>query len=308
MAQTKRYVLANATTLSADASYHDGIYGASVVPVASNVVYFTEGNALITGGLTALNSALAHVAFNNGFGGTLGGAGSSATIGCNTNGGTGEFGVDGASTGVEKLVYGAGGGRAYITAGTSGIDVVRADSKGKLFLTGGTINTRVELVDGELDINDTTVLSAVTVEIWGGNYRIDWKNDATNPTYNLYGGSGLILRSGGAITINGGHHTFNVEREAGISSGAVVINGGSVDWRSGNMPAAALSFLGGEVSFANATRAIDLSAATAVVLGNTKMKFGGPAGAKVTWPASSVFQLKSGTAAQTFARVAADTV
>jgi hypothetical protein len=308
MAQTKRYHLAGATDLSLVASWHDGIYGAGAVPIASNVVYFTEGNDNITLGLTTLNLPLAHIAFTRGFGGTVGGAGTSATIAANTNGGTGEFGVDGAATAVEKLIYGAGGGRAYITAGTSGIDVVKCDGSGKLYLTGGTINTRTELNSGELDINDSTVLSATSVEIWGGSYRIDYKADATNPTYNLYGGSGLMLRSGGAITINGGSHIFQVEKEAGISTGAIILNNGTLDWRAGDMPAAGLSLLGGEVLFHNAVRPLDLSAATAVVLGNTVLKFGGPAGSKVKWPASSVFQLKSGQAAQTFARVAADTV
>lgn len=308
MAQTKRWHLAGTTDLNLAASWHDGIYGASAVPIVSNVVYFTEGTDIIIGSMATLNLALAHAAFTRGFGGTLGGAGTSATIGANGNGGTGEFGVDGASTGVEKLIYGAGGGRAYITAGTGGIDVVRADSNGKLFLTGGTINTRTELIRGELDINDSTVLSSTTLEIWGGSYRIDYKADATNPTYNLYGGNGTFLRSGGAITINGGSHIFQVEKEASISTGAIVLNGGTLDWRAGDMPAAALSLLGGEVLFHNAVRPLDLSAATSVVLGNTVLKFGGPAGSKVKWPASTVFQIKSGMAAETFARVAADTV
>lgn len=308
MAQTVNRHLAGATDLSLIASWYQGAYGAGAVPLASGVVQFMEGNDNITGGLATLNLALAHVTFTNGFGGTLGGAGTSATIAANTNGGTGEYGVDGAATGVEKVIYGAGGGRAYITAGTNGIDVVKADSKGKLFLTGGAINTRVELDGGEMDINDQTALSSASVEIWGGSYRIDFKADATNPTFNLYGGSGLMLRSAGALTINGGSHIFQVEKEAGISTGAVVINGGFVDWRAGDMPAAAVSFLGGEVSFDNAVRPIDMSAATLVVAGNTKMSFGGPPGAKVKWPASTAFQIKSGNAAKILARVAADTV
>lgn len=308
MAQTKRYHLAGTTDLSNAASWHDGVYGASAVPIASNVAYFTEGGDNITSGLTALNVALAHVAFTRGFTGRLGSTGTSATIGANANGGSGEFGVDGGSTGVEKLIYGAGGGYAYVTAGTGGIDVVRVDGDGKLFLTGGTVNTRVEIARGDLDINDQVDLSGKIVEGWGGSISIDFKADATNPTYNIYGGNWLLRRSGGAVTINGGNVVIQVEKEATALSGALIINGGNVDWRAGDLPAAAVSLLGGSLTFNNAVRPLDFSAATSVVLGNTAMVFGGASGAKVKWPADTVFQLKSGQAAAAYARVAASTV
>lgn len=309
MAQTARYHLAGTTDLSNAASWHDGVYGASAVPVVSNVIYFTEGNDNITTGLTGLTtSGFAHCAVTRGFYGRIGSSGTSFELSCHTNGGSGEFGVDGGSTGVEKFIYGAGGGYAYVKADTGGIDVVRSDSNGKLYLTGGTINTRIEAVRGELDINDSVDLSGKTVEIWGGNNVIDWKADGTNPTYNIYGGNNLIRRSGGAITVYGGNNIFQVEKETGISSGAIIFAGGVNDWRAGAMPAAALSFVAGSVTFENAVRPIDLSSATAIVLGNTFMKFGGPAGSKVKWPSPTVVQIKSGFAAEAFARVAADTV
>jgi hypothetical protein len=303
MAQTKRYHLAGTTDLNNAASWHDGIYGGSAVPLISNVVYFAEGADNITAGLTALNTvALAYVSVTRGFYGRLGGTGTAMELQVNTNGGTGEFGVDGTSTGVEKFIYSAGGGSAYVKCGTNGVDLVRVDTLGKLWLTGGTINTRLELASGELNVNDQVVLSSVTMDFFGGQSVIDFKDDATNPTINIHGGNHTIRRSGGVITINGGTTTFQVEKELGISTGAITINGGVVDWRAGNMPAAALTLNGGTLIVGNAVRPLDWSSATLVSLGNTQI-VGAAAGSKVTWPLASAVQLRSGMAADAYQRI-----
>jgi len=305
MAQTKRYHLAGTTDLSNIASWHDGVYGASAVPLASNVVIFAEGNDNIVSGLSTLNLALAQVQMTQGFSGRLGTAGTSATIAANTNGGSTEYGVDGStSSGVEKFIYGAGGGYAYVAIGSGGIDVVRSDSNGKLYLTTGTVNTRLEHANGYLSINDQVVLSSTSVELYGGQSDIDYKDDATNATLIVNGGTHFIKRAMGAITINGGYTTIQVEKEAAMCSGAITLNGGTLDLRAGNFPAVTVQFNGGTLITSKAVRPLDWSSASLIVLGNTDMDLAG-AGSKITWPATSAVQVKSGRAAQSYARVAA---
>lgn len=300
MAQTKRYHLAGTTDLSAGASWHDGVLGASAVPLISNVVYFTEGSDNITTGLSALDAAaLAYVGVTRGFKGRIGSSGTSATLRVNTNGGAGEWAT-------ETFEYAAGGGYAYIAASaTGGIDLVRCNSLGKLYLTGGAI-PEIQAKGGQLHINDQVSLSSSTLRVYeGADVEVEWKADGTDPTLNMYGGVLFTKRTWGTVNLRGGLIIAQVEKEANWCA-TLNIDGGAVDWRAGQV-ATAINFNSGACSFKNLTRPIDISAAT-ITAGDTAIDMAAQTGSKITWPATTSITFQLGQAALSIARVAAAAV
>jgi hypothetical protein len=295
MAQTIRYWNAGKTDPSQNASWQDGVGGASAVPTTSNVVYFAQGSDRVIGDSSSLDKALAYASVTRGFSGTIGSNGTPMTIGANTNSGATQYGVDGAtSSGVEKFDYAASGGQAYITAGTGGIDVVRVDTNGKLWLTGGTINTRVEFISGQLDISTSVTLSSGTLELWGGNSTINYLGDATPPAVNIYGGTHYCMRKCGNITLYGGTLILDVQATANVTNGTITVAGekANLDWRRGAVGSTQINFLMGNVIFNNAYQPIDLSGASLIVLGAANIDTFGRLSSKVTWPASTAIQLK----------------
>jgi len=300
MAQTVRYWRAPGTQpgdLNTAGNYHDGVYGASAVPLASNIVYFNEDSGTISGSPATLNLALAHVGVTRGHTGTGGGTGTSLTIAVNTNG-TGQYAN-------HVFEYAAGGGRWYVTAGTNGIGIVRVDTLGKLFLTGGTINTRLEVVAGEVDVNDSVDLSGKIMDVYGGAVNVEYKADGTDPTVNVYGGVTILRRPAGTMTVNGGRVIVRVEKETG-GAATLTVNNGEVDWQAGNVTSA-LNLNSGRMTFRNAIKPIDLSGAT-VTAADTDIDIMTAPGSKITWPASTSIVLKAGKAAQLIARVASATI
>lgn len=293
MAATVRYWRAGGNDLNLAGNYHDGAYGASGVPAVSNIINFTEGMDRITANLTALTvSGFQYWAFTEGFGGFLGGNGSSATISCHTRG-SGQYAN-------ETLEYAAGGGFAHIVAGTGGIDIVKCNTTGgHLFLNGGTINTRLEMVRGLCDVNDQVDLSGKTMEVWGGEIVVEYKADGTDPTINIFGGVTILRRPPGTITVNGGKVIVQVEKET-AGAATLTINNGEVDWRAGAI-GTGLNLNGGFLTFKNAIRPISLSAAT-IVAANTYIDRATAPGAKVTWPAVDAITLKGGMAAEAIMR------
>lgn len=283
MAATVRYWKAGSTDVGLAASYHDGTYGASAVPAVSNIIFFTEGSDTITAqtasGL-AVASGLQYVGFNNGFTGNLGQSGTSITVSTNTRG-SGQYAI-------ETFDYAAGGGRAYIAAGTGGIDQVLVRGSGKLYLTNGTINTNVDVSSGELDINGLVVLNSKTVNIRGGNAVIDYKASDT-PTINMYGGTLLCRRAGGTINCYGGNLIHQVEKAA---TGATTINilgeSAKVDYRAGNI--GTLNAQKGYLTFSNAVRPVTI---TTMTLADCTVEESSTGGAKITRPATITYQGKA---------------
>ncbi len=295
MAVVSNYHLAGTTDLSNSASWHNGSYSAGAVPIASGLTFFTEGSDNITAGLSTLNTAQGYVSFTRGFKGNLGASGSSATIGANTNGGAGEYAT-------ETLEYAAGGGSAYITAGSGGIDLVRVNSLGKLYLTGGTVS-EIQVNGGKVHINDQVDLSAKTCNFYeGADVEIEWKADGTDPTLNMYGGVLFTKRTWGTVNMRGGVIIPMVEKEANWCA-TLNLDGGLVDWRCGSV-ATTINFNSGKCNFDKLVRALDISAPT-ITAADTELNVLGMSGTKVTWPATSSIIIKAGKAALSLARVTA---
>lgn len=292
MAIVTNYHNEGSTDMSLAASWRTRTFGGGAVPIASGIVYFAGGNDNIVGDAT-LNLALVYLSVTGGFGGNIGASGAPATIAVNTNG-TGQYAT-------KAFDYAPGGGKAYVTAGTNGIGQVNVKGAGKLYLTGGTINTGVAVSSGELDVNNTTVLNGIAVDIRGGSSVIDWKSGDL-PNLNVYGGTVFCRRGITTLNAYGGRTTVRVEKaQTGIANLNLLGESAIVDIQCGDI-STVINLQKGKLILTDAVAPMDFSAATTTIA-DVDLRGATAPGAKVTWNATRTLQ---GLALDPL-RVAADT-
>lgn len=268
-----RYHNEGTSDMGVIAGWRTATFGAGVVPVDTDTEYWVGGSDNVTTGVDQTGVDLAERNVTSGFTGRVGSGSSPNIVGINAAVGLGSGAFN----------YGAGGGVWYVKADpTNGIDIIRVDSAGKLYVVGGTINTKIDLTRGQIAIDENTVLSAKTVNSWGGEGTLDYKADGTPPTINIYGGSWLIRRRC-TLNLKGGSVLLQVEKST--SDSTITQDGGYLDIRAGGI---ALTGNGGKATFANAIKPIAISAATISGSYDVQEKQG-RVGALVTWPATITF-------------------
>jgi hypothetical protein len=150
------------------------------------------GNQTISGGLDTTGSTTGGIDYlhiRRGFTGNLGSASASASV---------EF--DATYTTNDNFIYGAGGGRCYLTAGATTITSLVVNGAGTLYLTGGTVTSLV-LQSGRCEVGQSAALG--NVYVLGGSHFIDEHSSDTLGNVYVVGGSVLIKRGGTLLQIGG---------------------------------------------------------------------------------------------------------
>ena len=215
------YLNNGATDWALDASWNDGVGGATTVPVDTDAVFITEGSANVTGnvaGQTAIDLGACNV--TRGFSGNIGGPTAPLTIAVNT-------------TSPTTFNYGPGAGLLYLVAGTSGIVTFKSTGAGHAYLNGGAF-TNIHVFSGQVTINDQVDLSSSTVHVYGGTVSIDYKADGTPPTIIQWGGTVVLRRRPTAYTLHDGTFIFELVKTV-TAAATITQNGGKFDLRAGNI-------------------------------------------------------------------------
>jgi hypothetical protein len=218
MATDTLYHVDASTDWSLAASWRTAIFGAGSVPDSTDTLYFTNGSANVTAGLSNAAVDLTALYWTPGFSGRIGTAGTPLTIA-----------VQQTATGICE--YAASAGYLYLTAGTNGIYTFRCKGGGKAYLTGGTFDI-VEVASGECDVNDQVTLNSKTVRVYGGYTVIDYKGSDT-PTIDIFDGT-VLLKRAATVNLRGGRLILQVEKVA-TAIGTLTQTGGHVDLRAGNI-------------------------------------------------------------------------
>lgn len=232
-----RYHLGGQTDWSNAASWHDGVYGASAVPVDTDSVYFLEGSDNVTSGMSQSGIDLALISESAGFSGSVGTAGTPLTL-------------EAANT--QSLVFNKGGpGRWNVNMQ---IPTLRMRN-GYLGALGGEILDAV-VAGGELYCNDTVDLNTNTILISGGaKVEIEYRA-SDSPVITVNDGVLILRRLFGAMVINGGRVIVEVMKSIS-SSTSIAMNGGFLDYRAGYV--STLTPNGGTISFANQVKPITIA-------------------------------------------------
>lgn len=234
-----RYHLSGATDWSLAASWHDGVYGASAVPLDGENVYFLEGSDNVTTGMTLAGAgdSLALISESAGFSGSVGTAGTPLAM---------------AATNANSLVFNKGGPGRWNVSGQ--IPTLRMRNGYLGVFTGEVLDATV--TGGELYIADSCDLNTNTLLISGGaSVTIDYRA-SDSPVITVNDGTLILRRLFGAMVINGGRVVVEVMKSIS-SSTSITMNGGELDYRAGYV--STLTPKGGHITFANQTKPITVA-------------------------------------------------
>lgn len=235
-----RFHLSGQTDWSSAAAWHDGVYGASAVPVDTDSIYFLEGSDNVTSGMTLAAGSkddFALISESAGFSGSVGTAGTPLNLD---------------ATSSNALVFNKGGPGRWNVAGQ--IPTLRMRN-GYLGCFSGEVLDAV-VSGGELYIADSCDLNTNTMLISGGaSVTIDYRA-SDSPVITVNDGTLILRRLFGAMVINGGRVVVEVMKSIS-SSTSITMNGGELDYRAGYV--STLTLKGGTITFANQTKPITIA-------------------------------------------------
>lgn len=210
---TVRYHLAGTIDWGVNASWHDGVYGSSAVPVDNDSVYFLEGSDIVTGNVAGQSGIdLVLLSESAGFTGSVGTAGTPLAL---------------EATNTQSLVFNKGGnGRWNVNMHIPTLYM----RSGYLGMLGGTLGAGT-LWGGEAYINDQVIANGNTIIINGGQLTIDYKA-GDSPVLTINGGVVYMSRLFGAVVVNAGRLVVQVMKSISAST-SIVQSGGLVDYRAG---------------------------------------------------------------------------
>lgn len=242
-----RYHLAGATDWGNAASWHDGVYGASAVPLDTEAVYFAEGQDAVVSNLDQNGVDLAFLYETPGFSGRVGSSGTSLKI--EVTSGTGTF--DKGGFGTWYIVWTTTGG------GAGTCDVVNLRS-GSAYILGGTSSV-VNVWGGEHRFGDAAVLHQLPVTVKGGHVTIEYKSGDT-PDVTVHSGTVLCERAIRTLIVKGGRVISRCMKAATAITTATVEGDGYLDLQAGVITT--LNANDGTVDFSHMVKQITLTNST----------------------------------------------
>lgn len=254
MPPVNQFLAENSTDWSLAASWVDNVGVASTVPVSTDNTRIMIGRQTIANGLSNAAVDLTTLMIGDKFMGNLGSNGTSL-----------EIAVFQTSTGV--FTYQAGGGVAYVKAGTAGIHKCLVQGRGKLFLTGGVFSI-LEVSRGSCDCNDQTNLNAKVVRIFGGDTTIAFRSGDAPTQVDVYGGVVRLYRPPTTLNIYDGSVILYVDRSAN-SAATLNQTGGSCRLLGGNVPI--WNIYNGTFDASDASRPITLGGTTTIIGANANI-------------------------------------
>lgn len=159
------------------------------------------------------------------------------------------------NNGKVTLYLDAGGGSGvinYFDAGAFSRNFLQGSG------TFGTIYSR----GGSIDVNESTVIT--NAKLMGGSGTLNY-NSTKLTAITVSGGSWIIKRACTLLTVKGGTVIYDPDDAASHTSTALVMDGGEIDWRAGDIPT--VTGNAGLINWANARTSITPGATSFTVSG-----------------------------------------